>query len=159
MSFYQKSLFFLFYFEGTQYLLLRQTFLYFFFSPLSIVSVNVAVLAHPICIKFIVGTVPRLFCSTVLVIAVVAHSFCIVLTILMATVVHFLAKCIKIYIFFLWDFTSVWGTASYCLDSPPICSMFYSFFERSWMLRCMYWFISCCCFVKSSTWFPPSCSG
>ena len=84
-------------------------------------------------------------------VAVVTHAFCVVLAVTVSAVVYFFTKLLLNYIFFLLFLTS--GTeASSCLDGLSTCSKFYSFFDRSWMLRCMYWLISCCCTVNISTW-------
>ena len=101
-----------------------------FLSSLAVVGIDVAVLAHPVGVKFIVRTVPGLFCPAVLVVAVVAHALGVVLPLRVTAVVHLLAKYLQIYIFFFRHFTSTWEASS-CLGVFSTCSRFYSFFDSS----------------------------
>lgn len=122
-----------------------------FFPSLLVVAVDVTVLAHSIGVEFIMGAVPRLLGSSVFVVAVAAHTLGVMFSIIVAAVIDFLSELLWDYIFFFEDLASFWWSDSSCFGSLSLCSRFSSFFERSWMLRCMYWLISCCCFVKSST--------
>lgn len=73
---------------------------------LPVVAVDVAVLAHPVRIKLLMRTVPRLFVSSIFVVTVATHALCIVLFFRMSTIINFLSKSFKTYIFFLEDFRS-----------------------------------------------------
>ena len=58
-------------------------------SSFSVIVIDVAILAHSCSVQLLVGTFPRFFDSSVSVIAVCAHSFGIVRSILVATVIEF----------------------------------------------------------------------
>ena len=96
-------------------------------------------------------TIPRFFVSAVFMVTVIAHPFCIVFTISMSAVVYFFTKLALNYIFFLLFFTSG-PEGSSALEVLSTCSKFYSFLDRSWMFKCIYWLISCCWTVNISTW-------
>ena len=55
------------------------------FSLFFVIHVDVAVLTHASCIKFFMRTVPWFFGTTVLMIAIVAKTLCIMSFIIMAT--------------------------------------------------------------------------
>ncbi len=62
-----------------------------FFPPLSVVAVDVTVLTHSISIQLRVRTVPRLLRAAVFVIAVAAHSLCVVLPLRVTAAVRLLS--------------------------------------------------------------------
>ena len=59
---------------------------------LSIVVIDVAILAHASCIEFLMGTVPGFFGSAKFMVAIVAHSLGIMLSIIVPTFIDFLPK-------------------------------------------------------------------
>ena len=77
----------------------------FLFPSFAIVGVDIAILAHPIGVQFIMRAIPWFFVPAVLVIAVVAHAFGVVLAIGVAAVVDLFAEFKNDYIFFFIDFT------------------------------------------------------
>lgn len=94
---------------------------------------------------------PWFFSSAIFMITVIAHSFRIMLPIVMPTIhiQFFTIFNLKKYIFFLLDFISA-DEASYFFYG--CCSRFYIFCERSWIFKCMYWLINCCWWAKYSDW-------
>ena len=62
------------------------------FPSLPVVGIYVTVLAHSIGIELVMRAVPRFLRSAVLVIAVVAHTLGIVLSVPMPTVIYFLSE-------------------------------------------------------------------
>lgn len=61
------------------------------FPPLSVVAVNVTVLAHSVGVQLRVRTVPRLLRASVFVVAVAAHSLRVVLALGVAAAVRLLS--------------------------------------------------------------------
>ena len=59
--------------------------------PLSVVAVDVTVLAHSVCVELRVGTVPRLLRAAVFVVAIAAHSLRVVLPLRVAAAVRLLS--------------------------------------------------------------------
>lgn len=64
-------------------------FLTSFFSSFAIVSVYIAILAHAVGVKLIMRAVPGFFGSSILVVAIVAHTLGIMFTFLVPAVVNF----------------------------------------------------------------------
>lgn len=56
------------------------------FSFHFIVFVNVTVLTQPVCVQFLMFTFPWFFCSSILMVTIVAHSFRIMFSVIMSTV-------------------------------------------------------------------------
>ena len=67
-------------------------FIVFLLSSFAIVSIDVAVLAHAVGVEFPMGAVPRLFGPSVLVVAIAAHAFSVVLFVGVAAAVHFFSS-------------------------------------------------------------------
>lgn len=72
------------------------------FSPLSVVTVNIAVLTHTVGVELIMWTVPGLLIPTVLVVAVTAHALGVVLLLRVAAVIGLLSSLIKYITFSSW---------------------------------------------------------
>jgi len=100
-------------------------------SPLSVVAVDVTVLAHSVCVELRVGTVPRLLRAAVFVVAVAAHSLRIVLPFGVAAAVRLLSVYNCEYIFFLAFRVSCAASGSSARGSLSICSRFSSLRESS----------------------------
>ena len=60
--------------------------------PLPVIGVDVAILTHPVSVEFVMRTVPRFFVAAVFMVAIVAHSLCVVLTVRVPAIVHFFTK-------------------------------------------------------------------
>lgn len=64
-------------------------------SPLSVVTVDIAVLTHAVGVELIMWTVPRLLIPTIFMVAVAAHSLGVVLLLRVAAVIGLLSSLIK----------------------------------------------------------------
>jgi hypothetical protein len=60
----------------------------FFLSSFSVVSIDVAILAHPVGVKLFMGAIPRFLGSSVFVVAIAAHSLGVVVFVGVATIIH-----------------------------------------------------------------------
>ena len=80
-----------------------------FFPSFAIVAIDVAILAHTVGVKFVMGAVPGFFVTAVFVVTVTAHALCIVLLLRVSavvglfselyTIIHFLLSRFN---FYLW---------------------------------------------------------
>lgn len=67
-------------------------FIYSFLSPLSVVGVDVAILAHAVGVEFVMRAVPWLLVSAIPMVAVSAQAFSVVLFIRMSAFIHLLTR-------------------------------------------------------------------